>query len=345
MKGVVQMKAAVREGPGKVRIESVPDAAIVEPTDVVVRVVCAAVCGTDLWGFRSDEGQIPPGPRAGHEFLGVVEEIGRDVGLIRRGQLVLAPFMWSDGVCPVCRSGLPVSCPNGGMWGGEHDGGQGEAVRVPFADHTLVALPLEPGDERLGTVLTLADVMATGQHAVNRAGVRPGAHVAVVGDGAVGLCAVLAASQAGAERVVLLGRHEQRAVVAMRFGADTVVDQRDVAERARLREGGFAAVLECAGTQSAVDSAVEVVSDGGTVVMAGAPHYVLPDAEQVFLRNLTVMGGLTPARLLLPHLLDRVLTGRLDPSPVFDLTVGLDEVPTAYQCMADRTAIKALVRI
>ncbi|MFG2004775.1 zinc-binding dehydrogenase [Spirillospora sp. NPDC048911] len=286
----------MRSAPGEVRIESMPDAAIVELTDAVVRVVQAALCGTDLWGYRGDGNHIPPGPRAGHEFIGVVEETGREVGAVRAGTLVLAPFRWSDGTCHACVSGLPSSCPNGGMWGGDHDGGQGEAVRVPHADHTLVALPLDTEDERLPAVLTLADVMATGQHAVNRARVRPGARVAVVGDGAVGLCAALAARHAGAEHVTLPGRHDRRLALGARFGADTTLNRQDAAAFAQLKEQRITVVLECAGTQPAVDAAVELVADGGTVVLAGAPHARLPEATQVLLRNLTITGALAPAR-------------------------------------------------
>ncbi|MGW7514380.1 zinc-binding dehydrogenase [Streptomyces sp. NPDC054796] len=341
------MLAVVRETSGQVRVAQVADPVPTAPGDVVVRVVLAAVCGTDLWGFRGFPA-VPPGPRAGHEFVGVVEDTGGDVRTLRRGDMVLAPFWWADGTCRACQEGLPSSCPRGGMWGGEHDGGQGEAVRVPFADATLVRLPLTEDDERLPAVLTLADTMATGTHAALSAGVAPGSSVAVVGDGAVGLCAVLAARRAGAEQVVLLGQHAERVALGEEFGATHVVREADEAGRAEVREltggHGTRCVLECAGTQRAVDTALDVVADGGAIALAGAPHGALNDLSPVFLRNLTVSGGLAPARALIPPLLDDVLSGRLDPSPVFDLTVRLDEAPEAYEAMASRTALKALIR-
>ncbi|MEV0618802.1 alcohol dehydrogenase catalytic domain-containing protein [Nonomuraea sp. NPDC050404] len=342
------MRAAVRSETGGIRIAEVPDARVHAPTDAVVRVVLAAVCGTDLWAYHGED-EIPPGPRAGHEFLGVVEETGRDVRRVRPGVLVLAPFMWCDGVCPACLDGLTTSCQDGGMWGGDHDGGQGEAVRVPFADATLLELPLEADDERLPALLTLADVMATGLHAVNGTGTGPASDVTVIGDGAVGLCAVLAARRAGAQRIILLSRHDDRARVGERFGATEVVAERGEQARARVLDmtggRGTQAVLECVGTQDSVDTALGLARDGGAIALVGAPHAALPGTEQIFMRNLTVTGGLTPARALIPVLLEEVMSGRLNPSPVFDLVVDLDGVPAAYRAMAGRSAIKALVRI
>ncbi|SEG89395.1 hypothetical protein SAMN05444920_106443 [Nonomuraea solani] len=342
------MRAAVRGGSGDIQIAQVPDARVIEPTDAVVRIVLAAVCGTDLWAYRGQE-EIPPGPRAGHEFLGLVEEVGRDVRALRPGALVLAPFMWADGVCPACRDGLTTSCPDGGMWGGEHDGGQGEAVRVPFADATLVELPPAVDDERLPAVLTLADVMPTGLHAVNGTGAGPDTDVVVVGDGAVGLCAVLAARRAGARQIMLLSRHHARALVGQDFGATEVLTGHGDQTRDRVLElthgQGAQAVLECVGTQDSIDTALGLVRDGGAIALVGAPHGALPGPEQIFMRNLTFTGGLTPARALIPDLLDEVVSGRLDPAPVFDLAVDLDGVPAAYEAMAGRSAIKALVRI
>ncbi|MFI5887784.1 zinc-binding dehydrogenase [Streptomyces sp. NPDC051554] len=342
------MRAVVRRESGGVRVTHVPDPTIEEPTDAVVRVVLASVCGTDLWGYRGEAG-IPPGPRAGHEFLGVVEDVGRDVEQLHRGDLVLAPFLWADGTCVPCRSELSTSCPQGGMWGGAHDGGQGEGVRVPFADATLVRIGLPADDERLPTVLTLADVMATGSHAARAARVSQSAVTAVVGDGAVGLCGVLAARRAGAERVVLFGRHPARAVIGRAFGATDVITERGEEALARLHDttGGQGAdsVLECVGTQLAVDTALALVRDGGAVALVGAPHGGISDLAPIFLRNLTVSGGLAPARSLIPALLQDVLAGRLDPSPVFDLATDLAGVPAAYEAMAERTALKALIRV
>ncbi|XMN04929.1 zinc-binding dehydrogenase [Streptomyces griseobrunneus] len=342
------MRAVIRGDASGVRVAWVSDPRVEVSTDAVVRVVLASVCGTDLWAYRG-EGGIPPGRRAGHEFLGVVQDVGADVQGLREGDMVLAPFLWADGTCRPCRSGLSSSCARGGMWGGDHDGGQGEAVRVPFAEATLVRIGLGSDDERLPAVLTLADVMATGAHAVRGARVTEGSVVAVVGDGAVGLCAVLAAHRAGAERILLLGRHPARTRVGVSFGATDVVAERGDEGLARVRELtdglGADAVLECVGTQPAVDTALSVARDGGAVALVGAPHGGIGDLGPLFLRNLTVSGGLAPARALIPPLLDEVLAGRLDPSPVFDLTTDLDGVPAAYRAMADRTALKALVRL
>ncbi len=279
----------------------------------------------------------------------MVEELGNAVENFRRGQLVLAPFMWADGTCTACRKGLPTSCADGAMWGGSSDGGQGEAVRVPYADATLIALPMTAEDERLPSVLALADVMSTGHYAIGNAGTGPGSTVAVIGDGAVGLCAVLAARAAGAAEILLLSRHELRARVGQKFGATETVPDRGADAVARVREltagHGVDAVVDCVGTQEAMDTAVGAVRDGGTVALVGAPHAALPGAEQVFLRNLKITGGLAPARVIIPRLIDRVLDGRIDSSPVFDLTVGLEAVPEAYRQMDNRTAIKALIRI
>ncbi|MET8765111.1 zinc-binding dehydrogenase [Lentzea sp. NPDC004782] len=342
------MRAAIRTKANGIQIEDVPDPGLVDSGDAIVRVVLAAVCGTDLWGYRG-LGEVPPGPRAGHEFLGVVEEVGPTVMTLQPGQLVLAPFMWSDGTCAQCQKRLPTSCEEGGMWGGGHDGGQGEAVRVPYADATLIALPMDEQDERLSAVLTLADVMSTGHHAIRNAEVIPGKTVAVIGDGAVGLCTVLAASLAGADRILLMSRHESRSRLGRKFGATDVLAERGAEASDRIREltqgRGADAVVDCVGTTQAVETAVAAVGNGGTVVLVGAPHAALKSTDQIFLRNLRLTGGLTPARVLIPELLDSVLTGQLDPSPVFDLVVGLDAVPSAYQRMHERNSIKALIRI
>ncbi|MGI5170602.1 alcohol dehydrogenase catalytic domain-containing protein [Spirillospora sp. CA-253888] len=332
---VERMRAALRDGNGGIRIGQVPDAAVRRPTDAVVRVLLSAVCGTDLHGYQGGPA-IPPGPRAGHEFLGMVTDTGTEVRLLQPGDIVLAPFMWADGRCAACRSALPSSCPEGGMWGGDHDGGQAEAVRVPYADATLVRLPVTEDDERLPALLSLADVMVTGLHAVRNANVTDGRDVAVIGDGAVGLCAVLAARRAGAGRVRLLGHHRSRLRLAERFGAEPVTDPAEVRN--------VAAVLECTGSPAGVSTALDVVNDGGVLALVGAPQGGIGDLAPIFLRNLTVTGGLTPARALIPMLLDDVLAGRLDPSPIFDCTVALDDIAVAYRAMADRAAIKALIR-
>ena len=344
------MRATIFHGPGDVRIEDVPDPRVEEPTDALVRITHACICGSDLWPYRG-YGTKEPGTRIGHELLGRVEEVGSEVATLRPGDLVVAPFTISDGLCEFCRAGLPTSCVNGLYWTADTDGGQGEAARAPYADATLVALPADftVDDERLPAVLPLTDVMGTGHHAAVSAGVRPGITAAVVGDGAVGLCGVLAAARLGAERVIALGRHEDRTAIARRFGATDVVPERGEAAVAAVREltGGFGAdaVLECVGTQDSFSTAIGITRDGGTVGYVGVPYGVESlDVREMFGRNVTVRGGVAPVRAYLDELLADVLAGRLDPSPVLDLTVDLDGVPDGYAAMDSRRSIKAMVR-
>ncbi|MFB9238392.1 zinc-dependent alcohol dehydrogenase family protein [Plantactinospora siamensis] len=346
------MRATVIHGPTDIRVEQVPDPTVRQPTDAVVRVVLACICGSDLWAYRG-VAKREVGQRIGHEFLGVVDQVGAEVTTVRPGDLVVAPFVWSDGVCDFCREGLQTSCPHGGFWGsGGSDGGQGEAVRVPFADGTLVGLPAEAaGDERLLTaLLTLSDVMSTGHHAALAAGVRPGATVAVVGDGAVGLCGVLAAKRLGAERIIALGRHRARTDIARTFGATDVVADRGDAAVAAVREltkgYGAHAVLEAVGTEESMRTAISVARDGGAVGYVGVPHggSAGVDISQMFDRNIRLGGGVAPARAYIPELMADVLAGRIDPSPVLDRAVSLDEVPEGYRAMHERTALKVLIK-
>ncbi|WP_024286034.1 zinc-dependent alcohol dehydrogenase family protein [Cellulomonas sp. KRMCY2] len=345
------MKAAIIHGGFDVRVEEVPDPVLLEPTDAVVRVLMSCICGSDLWPYRST-GPRRNGPaRIGHEFLGVVQEVGADVATMRPGDVVIAPFMWSDGTCPHCLAGIQTSCLHGGGWGEDRvDGGQGEAVRVPQADGTLVVAPVAPDDERLPALLTLSDVMGTGHHAALAAGVGPGSTVAVVGDGAVGLCGVLAARRLGAERIILLGRHDSRVAVARGFGATDVVPERGddaVARVMELTEGlGVPHVLECVGMQSSWDTAVAIARPGGTVGYVGVPNGMesgLP-LRTMFGNNIAVRGGVAPVRSYLPALMADVLDGTIDPSPVFDLELPLDQVPDGYAAMHERRAIKVLLR-
>ncbi|MGG2464115.1 zinc-binding dehydrogenase [Streptomyces sp. RGM 3693] len=342
------MRAAVMFGAGDVRVKEVPDARLGRQTDAVVRVTHAAICGSDLWRYRKMPAS-PGGIRIGHEFIGVVEEVGSEVASVRRGDFVLAPFKWSDGTCEFCRDGLPPSCLNGGFWGGELDGGQGEAVCVPQADGTLVPLPMGPDDPRLPAVLALSDVLCTGHHAALSARVRPGVTVAVVGDGAVGLCGVLAAARLGAEHIIMLGRHAGRTELARRFGAVEVVPERgtEAVERVRDLTGGHGAhaVLECVGTGEALRDALDMARPGGAVGYVGVPQDGEGvDARRFYRRNLVLAGGTAPARTYAPELLPDVLSGRLDASAIFDRTVGLDGVPDGYRAMAEREALKVLVR-
>jgi threonine dehydrogenase-like Zn-dependent dehydrogenase len=345
------MRATVYRGPRDVRVEDVPDAGLREPTDALVRVTHACICGSDLWPYRGElEIYGGPGGRTGHEFMGVVEEVGPEVRTLRPGRRVIAPFAFSDGTCDFCRAGLHTSCRTGGYWGGRDDGGQGEAVRVPLADGTLVPLAdeVDLSDDRLAAALaTLTDVMGTGHHAALAAGVGPGATVAVVGDGAVGLCAVLAARRLGAERIIALGHHPDRLEIARRFGATDVVTERGRAAAERVREqtgGGAPHVLECVGTAGSFATAIASARAGGVVGHVGVPAEPV-DLLEVHMRNVRLIGGVAPVRAYIPELLDDVLAGRLDPSPVLDATVGLEEVPEGYAAMDERRAIKVLVRM
>ncbi|MET8574310.1 alcohol dehydrogenase catalytic domain-containing protein [Streptomyces sp. NPDC005012] len=345
------MKATVLEGVGQVRLVDVPDPVIERPSDALVRVSLAAVCGSDLWPFRGQE-SFTPGDRMGHEWIGVVEDVGAGVTRLRAGDLVLAPFAFADGTCRPCRDGLFTSCPDGGFWGGRHDGGQAEAVRVPFADSTLVPVraeaDAEPDAELLRRLLPLTDVMATGAHAVSLAGVRPGSTAVVLGDGAVGLCAVLAARRARAGRIILVGRHPDRGDLARRMGATDVLAADDPATAAFVRdetEGGAGGVAECAGTQSALDLALDLVRPGGTIGSVGVPNGVdRVDLYRLFRHNIALRAGVTPARRYLEPLLAEVLAGRLDPSPVLSTELPLDDIATAYRAMDTRQAIKTAVR-
>ncbi|MEU8518335.1 zinc-dependent alcohol dehydrogenase family protein [Streptomyces sp. NBC_01216] len=345
------MRATTIHAPFDMRVEDVPDPVIKESTDVVLRVLRACICGSDLWAYRGESARRP-GQRIGHEFLGIVEETGADVTGFAPGDLAVAPFVWSDGTCAFCDEGLQTSCPRGGFWGSVgSDGGQGEAVRVPFADGTLVRLPAEAAsdDHLLTGLLALSDVLGTGHHAALGAGVKPGATVAVVGDGAVGLCGVLAARRLGAERIIALGRHTTRTDIARTFGATDVVAERGEAAEAAVREltGGHGAhaVIEAVGTEQSMRTAVAIARDGGSVGYVGVPHGSGTglDLSVMFGRNISLRGGVAPVRAYIPELLPDVLDGTIDPGPVFDLAVGLDGVPAGYRAMDERTALKVLV--
>ncbi|MFB7518278.1 zinc-dependent alcohol dehydrogenase family protein [Streptomyces sp. NPDC056144] len=346
------MRATTIHAPFDMRVEDVPDPVIQDPTDVVLRVLRACICGSDLWAYRGEAAR-QPGQRIGHEFLGVVEAAGSEVTGFSAGDLVVAPFVWSDGTCDYCAEGLQTSCPRGGFWGSVgSDGGQGEAVRVPFADGTLVKLPAEAAtdDHMLTALLALSDVMGTGHHAALGAGVKPGSTVAVVGDGAVGLCGVLAAKRLGAERIIALGRHTARTDIARLFGATDVVAERGEAAEAAVREltGGQGAhgVIEAVGTEQSMRTAVAITRDGGSIGYVGVPHGSGTglDLSVMFDRNIALRGGVAPVRAYLADLLPDVLEGRLDPSPVFDATVTLEDVPAGYKSMDDRTALKVLIK-
>ena len=342
------MRATVMHGAGDVRIETVPDARLSEPTDALVTVTRAAVCGSDLWPYKSME-HDDAGRRMGHEFIGVVEDVGAEVRTVKAGDLVVAPFLYSDGICVFCREGLHTSCLHGGRYGfGGVDGGQGEAVRVPYADGTLVVLPADRDDALMPSLLTLTDVMSTGHHAAVSANAGPGRIAAVVGDGAVGLCGVIAARRLGAEQIIILGRHPERIALAREFGATDVVSERgdEAVERVRELTGGSGAhsVLECVGLEQSLQTALGIARPGGVVGRVGAPQDdSIPDAVTTFFRNVTVGGGVAPARAYIEELLPDVVEGRIEPGRVFDRTGTLDEVPDGYRAMNDREAIKVMV--
>ncbi|MER5435454.1 zinc-dependent alcohol dehydrogenase family protein [Streptomyces sp. NPDC002588] len=343
------MRATLMYGAGDVRVEDVPDPEIQQPTDAVVRVLRSCICGSDLWPYGSMP-QARHGERMGHEFLGVVEDTGSDVSQLKRGDLVVAPFVWSDNTCDFCREGLHTSCRHGGLWArGGIDGGQGEAVRVPQAQGTLVKLPVAEDSDLLPSLLTLSDVFCTGHHCAVTAGVDERTTVTVVGDGAVGLSAVLAAKRLGAERIILMGRHKDRTDLGRDFGATDIVAERGEEGIERVREltggDGTHTVLECVGTLPALQMSIGAVRAGGTISRVGAPQYPeVPLGFPEFLNNITLTGGVAPARAYIGELLPDVLEGRIQPGRVFDRTVGLDGVPDGYRAMAGREALKVIVQ-
>src|SRR5215216_1857040 len=342
------MRATVMYGAGDVRVENVPDARVIKPTDALVRVSRACVCGSDLWPYKSMK-PTESGVVMGHEAVGVVEAVGSEVRTVKRGDLVVMPFAWSDGTCEFCREGLNTSCVHVGFFGtAEVAGAQAEAVRVPLADGTLYALPGGKDDALLPSLLTLSDVMGTGHHAAVAAKVGPGKIAAVVGDGAVGLCGVIAAKRLGGERIIILGRHHDRIALAREFGATDVVSERgeEAIERVRELTGGRGAhsVLECVGTEQATLTAVSVARPGGAVGRVGVPHYeAIPSAQPTFYGNITVGGGPAPVRAYIEELLPDVLEGRIEPGRVFDRVIGLEEVPDGYRAMNEREALKVMI--
>jgi threonine dehydrogenase-like Zn-dependent dehydrogenase len=344
------MRATVMFAAGDVRIEDVPDASIAEPTDALVRVTRACICGSDLWPYASLQ-PTETGRRMGHEAIGVVEEIGSDVQTVKPGDVVVMPFAFSDGTCVFCHEGLHTACLHGGFFGngGGVDGAQAEALRVPQADGTLFALPVGEDDALMPSLLTLSDVLGTGHHAAVVSQVGPGASVAVVGDGAVGLCGVIAAKRLGADQIIIMGRHADRIELAKEFGATDVVSERgeEAIERVRELTGGLGAhsVLECVGLGQSMETAIGIARAGGAIGRVGVPQDdTMPASRLAFFRNITVGGGPAPARAYIDELLPDITDGRIDPGRVFDRTVGLDGVADGYRAMADRESIKVMVR-
>jgi threonine dehydrogenase-like Zn-dependent dehydrogenase len=344
------MRATVMFGAGDVRIENVPDARLIEPTDAVVTVTRACICGSDLWPYKTME-HTDSGRVMGHEAIGIVEAVGADVRTIKAGDLVVMPFAYSDGNCIFCHEGPQTSCIHGGFFGTtELAGAQAEAVRIPQADGTLFVLPVGKDDALMPSLLTLSDVMGTGHHAAVAAKVAPGETVAVVGDGAVGLCGVIAARRLGAEQIIMLGRHADRTALAREFGATDVVSERgaEAVERVRELTGGFGvySVLECVGLDESMLTAISIARPGGAVGRVGVPqHELMPASQPAFYNNVTVNGGPAPVRAYIEELLPDVLEGRIEPGRVFDRVMGLEEVPEGYRAMNDREAIKVMVQL
>jgi threonine dehydrogenase-like Zn-dependent dehydrogenase len=342
------MRAAIFNEPRSIITGDRPDPSILEPTDAIVRVVLACVCGSDLWYYRGDSA-FAPGP-IGHEFIGVVEDTGRAIDNLKKGDLVIAPFAFSDGSCPNCQHGVTTACMNGGFFPMNGDGGQGEAVRVPLADTTLVTVPGSGhSEEMLRSLLSLSDVMATGHHAAVCAQVKPGQTVAVVGDGAVGLSGVLAAKRMGAERIIALSRHADRQALATEFGATDIVAERgdEAIEKVKEMTGGVGvdATLECVGTGQSMETAISVARAGSMVGFVGVPHGVELPISQMFFRTVGVRGGGAPVWVYLPELLADVLAGKINPGRVLDYETDLEGIGEAYAAMDERRAIKSLVRV
>ncbi|HEY0321571.1 MAG TPA: zinc-dependent alcohol dehydrogenase family protein [Pyrinomonadaceae bacterium] len=335
-------------GAGDVRVETVPDARVIEPTDALVAVTRACICGSDLWPYKTMECS-ETGRVMGHEAVGVVESVGADVRTVKAGDLVVMPFAYSDGSCAFCHEGLHTSCVHGGFFGTvEVAGAQAEAVRVPLADGTLFVLPVGRDDALMPSLLTLSDVMGTGHHAALAARVGPGKMVAVVGDGAVGLCGVIAARRLGAEQIIMLGRHPDRIALARDFGATDVVSERgeEAIERVRELTGGLGvhSVLECVGYEQSTLTALSIVRPGGAVGRVGVPQdESIPAAQPTFYNNVTIAGGPAPVRAYIEELLPDVIEGRIEPGRVFDRVTGLDGVPDGYRAMNEREAIKVMV--
>ncbi|MFC7258482.1 zinc-dependent alcohol dehydrogenase family protein [Streptomyces lutosisoli] len=337
------MRATIIHKPGDIRIEDVPEPKILRPTDAIIRTAATCVCGSDLWDYRGINPVDEPHPM-GHEYVGVVEEVGGEVTSVKPGQFVVGSFATSDNTCPNCRNGYQSSCVHREFM----STCQAEYIRVPTADGTLVATPDQPADDLIPSLLTLSDVMGTGWYAAVAAEVQPGSTVVVVGDGAVGLSGVIAAKELGAERVIAMSRHASRQKLATEFGATDIVTERGDEGIARVKEltGGIGAdsVLECVGTQESMLQALRSTRPGGNVGFVGVPHGVAIDGQELFFSHVGLRGGPAPVRRFLPDLIDRVLDGRIDPGKVFDLTLPLDEVAEGYRAMDERRAIKALLR-
>lgn len=339
------MRGVVLHGPGDVRVEERPDPQIEEPTDAVIRIVAACVCGSDLWPYRGADAR--PGPQyMGHEYVGVVEQVGDEVTEVKPGDFVVGSFVASDNTCQICAAGYQSRCVDGVFVSGAI-GTQAEYARIPHADGTLVATPGPPDDDLIPSLLAASDVLGTGWFAAVAAEVGPGKTVAVVGDGAVGLMGVLAAKQLGAERIIAMSRHPERRRLAVEFGATDLVSERGDAGVARVRELtdglGAHSVIEAVGTQEAMTQAIRSTRPGGHVGYVGLSHDVSLDGGRLFYGLVHLHGGPAPVRRFLPELIRLIWERQIDPGKVFDLTVPLDRAAEAYRAMDRREAVKVLL--
>jgi threonine dehydrogenase-like Zn-dependent dehydrogenase len=337
------MKAAILHGARDVRFEEVDAPKILEPTDAILRISATCVCGSDLWPYRGIQATTQPTPM-GHEYCGIVEEVGRDVTSVKPGQFAIGSFFASDNTCPHCKAGYQTSCAHRQFVGGA----QAPRLRVPLADGTLVATPETPPEELVPSLLAASDVLGTGWFAADAANVKKGSTVAVVGDGAVGLLAVLSAKELGAERIIAMSRHEARQELARAFGATDIVAERGEGGIARLKELtkgiGADCVLECVGTQESMLQAIGAARPGGYVSYVGVPHGVMLEGQALFFRHVHLHGGPAPVRRYLPQLIERIWSRAIEPGRVFDLTLPLEQVAEGYRAMDQRRAIKALLR-
>jgi threonine dehydrogenase-like Zn-dependent dehydrogenase len=337
------MKGAVLYGPRDIRFEDRADPKIVKPTDAIIKIAAACVCGSDLWPYRGISPITQPTPM-GHEYCGIVEEVGSAVTKVKPGQFVIGSFFASDNTCPTCGIGYQSSCQQRELVGGA----QAPLLRVPLADGTLVATPAVPSEDMIPSLLTLSDVLGTGWFAAVAADVKPGKTVVVVGDGAVGLLGVLSARQMGAGRIIAMSRNPSRRKLAREFGATDIVTERGDEGVARIKEmtGGIGAdaVLECVGTQESMMQAIHATRPGGYIGYVGVPHGVELDGQQLFFSHVHLHGGPAPVRRFLPELIDLVWKGKINPGKVFDLTLPLDQVAEGYRAMDERRAIKTLLR-
>jgi threonine dehydrogenase-like Zn-dependent dehydrogenase len=337
------MKGTVLYGARDVRFEECTSPKIIKPTDAIIRIAATSVCGSDLWPYRGINTVTEPTPM-GHEYCGIIEDVGSEVKSVKPGQFVIGSFFVSDNTCPHCQAGYQSSCQHRELVGGA----QAPQLRVPLADGTLVATPDVPSDDMVPSLLTLSDVMGTGWFAADAADVKPGKTVVVVGDGAVGLLGVLSAKQMGAERIIAMSRHESRQKLAREFGATDIVVERgnEGAERIKEMTKGIGAdsVLECVGTQESMMQAIHSTRPGGFIGYVGVPHGVELDGQELFFAHVRLHGGPAPVRRYLPELIDLVWDGKINPGKVFDLSLPFDQVAEGYRAMDERRAIKTLLR-